>query len=257
LNASTLLIGAGNLTYFISGTPSSAGTASFAINIGGQNCSFTVTVNTLASQYAANSVFCAAGITPIVNVTNPATGKIWMDRNLGASQVAISSTDANGYGDLYQWGRRTDGHQCRNSSVTVTLSSSDQPLNANFILISSTPLDWRSPQNSNLWQGINGVNNPCPNGYRLPTTTELDQERLSWASNTSAGAFASPLKLSLGGNRAYNTGAIQATGVLGFYWSSNVTLTGSSFLIIGTSAHTAIQNNNPRSYGASVRCIKD
>jgi hypothetical protein len=257
LNASTLLIGAGNLTYFISGTPSSAGTASFAINIGGQNCSFTVTVNTLASQYAANSVFCAAGLTPIVNVTNPSTGKIWMDRNLGASQVAISSTDANGYGDLYQWGRRTDGHQCRNSSVTVTLSSSDQPLNANFILISSTPLDWRSPQNSNLWQGINGVNNPCPNGYRLPTITELDQERLSWASNTSAGAFASPLKLSLGGNRAYNTGAIQATGVLGFYWSSNVTLTGSSFLIIGTSAQTAIQNNNPRSYGASVRCIKD
>jgi hypothetical protein len=118
-------------------------------------------------------------------------------------------------------------------------------------------LDWRSPQNSNLWQGINGVNNPCPNGYRLPTTTELDQERLSWASNTSAGAFASPLKLSLGGNRAYNTGAIQATGVLGFYWSSNVTLTGSSFLIIGTSAQTAIQNNNPRSYGASVRCIKN
>jgi len=40
-----------------------------------------------------------------------ATGKIWMDRNLGASQVATSSTDAAAYGDLYQWGRAADGHE--------------------------------------------------------------------------------------------------------------------------------------------------
>jgi len=33
-----------------------------------------------------------------------------MDRNLGATQVATSSTDENSYGDLYQWGRRADGH---------------------------------------------------------------------------------------------------------------------------------------------------
>ena len=29
------------------------------------------------------------------------TGKIWMDRNLGASQVATSLTDAASFGDLY------------------------------------------------------------------------------------------------------------------------------------------------------------
>jgi hypothetical protein len=36
-----------------------------------------------------------------------------MDRNLGASQVATSSTDPASYGDLYQWGRPADGHQIR------------------------------------------------------------------------------------------------------------------------------------------------
>ena len=60
---------------------------------------------------------CGFGETPIPSVTS-ATGKIWMDRNLGASQVATSSTDAAAYGDLYQWGRKKDGHQIRTSSVT-------------------------------------------------------------------------------------------------------------------------------------------
>ncbi len=83
-----------------------------------------------------------------------------MDRNLGAARVATSSTDASSYGDLYQWGRLTDGHQLRNSDVTTVLSTSDAPGHANFIINAPTPFDWRSPQNDNLWQGVNGINNP-------------------------------------------------------------------------------------------------
>ena len=55
--------------------------------------------------YPTGSVFCASGATTIVDVTNPTTGAIWMDRNLGATQAATSSTDVDAYGDLYQWGR--------------------------------------------------------------------------------------------------------------------------------------------------------
>ena len=50
-----------------------------------------------------------AAPTVVSEVTNSTTGAIWMDRNLGASQVATSSTDAASYGDLYQWGRAADG----------------------------------------------------------------------------------------------------------------------------------------------------
>ncbi|MEA3448519.1 MAG: hypothetical protein U9Q98_08760, partial [Bacteroidota bacterium] len=46
------------------------------------------------------------------DVLNPATGKVWMDKNLGASQVADSSNDYNAYGALFQWGRLSDGHEC-------------------------------------------------------------------------------------------------------------------------------------------------
>ena len=143
----------------------------------------------VVGTFPVGTINCA-GATAVINVTNPTTGKIWMDRNLGASQVATSSSDAASYGDLYQWGRRADGHQCRTSATTAALSSIDQPAHGNFILAPSTPYDWRSPQNTNLWQGVNGINNPCPSGYRIPTEPELEAERLSWSVNTSVGAFA-------------------------------------------------------------------
>jgi hypothetical protein len=100
-------------------------------------------------------------------------GRYWLDRNLGATQVATSSTDASAYGDLFQWGRGADGHQIRTSSTTTTTSATDIPGNASFIKSSS---NWRSAQNDNLWQGINGINNPCPSGYRIPTETEINVE---------------------------------------------------------------------------------
>ena len=48
-------------------------------------------------------------------------GRIWLDRNLGATQVATAYNDTASYGHLYQWGRYADGHQIRTSSVTEGL----------------------------------------------------------------------------------------------------------------------------------------
>jgi hypothetical protein len=44
LAAGTLANGAGSLTYTITGTPTTNGTASFAISLGGQSCTFTINV---------------------------------------------------------------------------------------------------------------------------------------------------------------------------------------------------------------------
>jgi hypothetical protein len=189
--------------------------------------------------------------TGIVDVINPSTGKIWMDRNLGATQTATSSTDSNSYGDLYQWGRSADGHQNRTSPTTATLSSVDKPAHGDFIL----SFDWRSTQNDSLWQGVNGVNNPCPRGYRLPTSAELNAERSSWSQNNSAGAFASPLKFPVAGSRYYNIGWLGNVGVFGFYWSSTVNSTLAQGLSFDSS--NAGTSNLRRGLGISVRCIKD
>ena len=244
LVAGTFAIGSGNLTYTITGTPSAEGIASFAINIGGQTCILT------------RSVIAPQPSTTIVNVTNPITGKIWMDRNLGASRVATNSTDIESYGDLYQWGRRADGHQLRNSAIMSTLSSIDQPAHGSFITVNSGNYDWRSPQNTSLWQGVNGVNNPCPSGFRLPAEAEWEAELSSWASqNAAAGAFASPLKLPMAGVRSFQDGTISNVGTTGGYWSSTVIGTVSWNLYFTSLATGVIANN--RSGGLSVRCIKD
>jgi hypothetical protein len=188
-------------------------------------------------------------------VTNPATGKIWMDRNLGATRVATSSTDANSYGHLYQWGRGSDGHQVRTSGTTTALSSSNTPGHGNFILAPNSPYDWRSPQNDNLWQGLSGTNNPCPSGYRLPTEAEWNAERLSWSSNNSAGAFASPLKLPVAGGRLGSNGSLGSVGSYGYYWSSTVDGSGSRGLYFGSTG--AGMYYGSRAGGDSVRCLKD
>jgi uncharacterized protein (TIGR02145 family) len=269
LTAGVFANGTGNLTYTITGTPSASGTASFALNIGGKTCTLARTVQSLASLYPAGSVFCASGPTAIVDVTNPTTGKTWMDRNLGASQVATSSTNTASYGDLYQWGRRSDGHQCRTSSSTDVISSVDQPTHGMHIMCNgaNSTDDWRNPQNNALWQGVGGVNNPCPTGYRLPTGAEFSAELSTWSSLNGAGAFSSIQKFSLAGNRGYVDGSgdpILNIGFSGTYWTSSIHTTSQNWLrsdyLRFTSTEATLRTgtlSGSRAVGMSVRCIKN
>lgn len=195
-----------------------------------------------------------SSFTEIVDVTNPATGRTWMDRNLGAIRVAASSWDTLAYGDLYQWGRLSDGHEKRNSGITSTLSSLDQPGHGDYIISGSGANgDWRNPQNHNLWQSVNGANNPCPTGYRIPTEDEWIAERQSWDRFNIGGAFDSPLKLPAAGGR--DGSGISQGGELGLYWSSSVSDTRSMYL--GFDHSYVMELGGRRSLGFSIRCIKD
>ncbi|HMS69026.1 MAG TPA: FISUMP domain-containing protein, partial [Saprospiraceae bacterium] len=189
-----------------------------------------------------------------------AGGRCWLDRNLGASQVASTVDDAQGFGHLFQWGRRADGHQLTSPlpSVTNALSNSDLIGHGMFILPTGSPLDWRSPQNANLWQGEMGTNNPCPNGFRIPTQLEFDSERLSWITNDGAGAFASPLKLTFSGQRNAIDGNIYQQGTNGHYWLSTISPTHNHitrYLSFHQGAAGIFQL--ARAAGMAVRCIKD
>ena len=188
----------------------------------------------------------------VTTVYNPITGETWMDRNLGATQIATSFDDVNAYGDLYQWGRNTDGHQIRTSSTTSILSTTNSPNHSDFILANS---DWLTVSDDNLWQGVNGINNPCPLGFRLPTEAELEAERLSWTSNDAAGAFESPLKLTIGGARSRMSGAIGNVGTFVGYRTSD--LNGLQSRMLGISLTTSLMGDRDRADGNCVRCIQD
>ena len=186
-----------------------------------------------------------------------ANGTCWLDRNLGANRVALSSNDTQAYGDLFQWGRDDDGHQTRTSDVTQTLATSNNPGHDDFIAVtyggSTPPYSWSNPQDMNLWQGVNGVNNPCPTGFRLPTESEFEAERLSWVTNNLAGAFASPLKLPA---TLYRNDVGNIWGTLtALYWTSTVTNnTTIRTLNINT---TSDWSNGWTGGGLGARCIKD
>jgi len=150
-------------------------------------------------------------------------GKCWMDRNLGATQVATSPTDSASYGYYYQWGRRGDGHQISGSGKTSATSASDVPGHNLFITTNTSPYDWRIPQSpnkDNLWAGAK-TNNVCPSGWHVPTQAEWAAEANHFSPQTSVGAFNSALKLPLAGFRYRASGSLYYRGSSGYYWSSS------------------------------------
>jgi hypothetical protein len=243
----TLVLGDGFVNIAVSGVSESEGLAGFEISLGGQSCFLELPVE----QFIPSPpTYCTGSSTEIVDLLNPITGRTWMDRNLGASRAAISSDDSLAFGDLYQWGRRSDGHQCRNSETTSVLSSTDIPNHGDFILSLE---DWREPPNNDLWQDGDTVNNPCPTGYRLPTLPEMNAEISSWNELNILGAYNSPLKWTTGSYRDF-AGSI-AESQAGYYWSSRAT-NGYSRALRFT-INSAQMDPRKRANGKSVRCIKD
>lgn len=210
----------------------------------------------LLSLLSITLLLSANAQTTIVDVTNPITGATWMDRNLGATQVATSETDVDAYGYYFQWGRGADGHEIPTSMTTTTLSMDEIPGHGSFIVNPNAPYNWISSQINTLWQGVNGVNNVCPTGYRIPTNAEFDAERLTWGSQDAIGAFNSVLKLPLSGYRSVENGTFIVIGEVGYYYSSDLDVSGGTNYLAFNSSVAGIYSSN-RGHGMSVRCIKD
>jgi len=173
--------------------------------------------------------------TPVMGEDN----RIWLRHNLGADytnlqkadfdpgQDATSVTDYRAYGSMFQWGRKPDGHElvnwtdCCNSTARYgTISGkSDIPTHANFITVTWTSVtDWRASTNYNLWSGLDAVNNPCPDGFRVPNRNNFE----NYVSVTSRNAMATNLKFVLNGlRRGYETNApFYRRGVQTNLWTS-------------------------------------
>ena len=221
---------------------------------------YIVTV-TVAANGNFGQASSAATAFSIYGTVTTATGRIWMDRNLGASRVALSSTDTQAYGDYYQWGRPADGHQTQylNNGFTYTKSSTSVPSNSLFILPQDSSDDWISAPDNTLWTGANPANNPCPFGFRIPTEAEWASEQATWSSNNSAGAFASPLKLPVPGwiSTWHSNAFFTAKDAFGVYPTQTAYSNG-QVKYLGIEPNNSWFDTNIFKYmGMPCRCIKD
>ena len=175
-------------------------------------------------------------------VQSPYTNKIWLDRNLGASQVCQSYDDSSCYGNLYQWGRDADGHEKRNSSNFNTGNS-----------------DWNDSdsdgsERSAFWSKTDG-SGICPMGYRVPTIDELAEETLLNGVDDRVDASNNFLKLPSAGYRGSNDGSLNNEGSRGYVWAATPSSSYAHYLYFGSAY--AYTYNSSRAYGCSVRCLKD
>lgn len=248
--------GKGNLIYDIEGVPTKNAAVTFDIVKNNESCRLIISVtDELISRYSPESQFCSGNITEITEVQGSYFFTRWMSQNLEASQTAENPRDQKAYGGLYQWGRVSDLHQCNNSRTTTSLSATARPNHSDFILAQTVRGNWLNDNDTTLWEGIQAPNNPCPNGFRLPTAEEFETEVNSWGQQDFEGAFNSRLKLPLSGYRDALTGDIKEQGLTGYYWTSSTLDDRALCLKIGINTAQIIPL--PRTTGACVRCIKN
>jgi uncharacterized protein (TIGR02145 family) len=271
LTAGTLASGAGSVTYTITGTPSASGTASFALSLGGQSCTFTRTVSSAAGG-GGSSATCGAA-----NVHNPnltygtmtdQEGNVyktivigtqeWMAENLNTSiyrngdaiptnldNAAWQSTTSGAwayynndasyacpYGKLYNWYTCVDARQL-------------------------CPTGWHVPTDAEWIVLTNYLDGESVAGGKMKTTGTIEAATGLWYSPNVEATNSSGFSGAPGGLRILN-GEYGNIGYFGYWWSSSELDSFNAWNhLLDFSFGTAFRNFYNRRKGFSVRCLRD
>ena len=204
--------------------------------------------------------------------------KVWLTNNLGADYANINSehfnlmgrmapgdqNDTKSYGSHFQWQRKADGHELidwtkmKTPAASVHYTPPTTLANSWYNAGTNSYIDDGGFDNSwvnstlatagpfNLWQA-NGANNPCPNGFHVPTKTEFD-DYLNAVGGWSGMQTDPQLRLPGAGNRQYAGGYTMNEGSH-YYWASTTSS-------VNPTRPDGI-NNRRQSRSVSVRCIQD
>ncbi|MCW8838769.1 MAG: hypothetical protein OQK11_08720 [Thiovulaceae bacterium] len=199
------------------------------------------------------------------SVISSATGRTWLDRNLGAEKVCNPEvTESACWGDLYQWGREADGHQETNSTFVDSLAA--DIVNVGNAFLGGNTEDWTTADENGSERKINWNKTDgsviCPVGYRVPTVAEFENEIDGLDLNNSNDILNSFLKLPItqyrkpeDGSKSYVSIGVYHTQDI--YVDTTVNVTYDNHIITFNS--TSIDTNGTADFhfGLPVRCIKD
>jgi uncharacterized protein (TIGR02145 family) len=227
LVAGTFANGAGSLTYNITGTPSASGTANFALNIGGQTCTLSRTVNSGGSSSSAS---CGA-----TNVHNPnltygsmtdQDGNTYKTIVIGTQEWMAENLKASHYrnGDLIPvvtnpntWAGLSTGATCWYNNDSATYNCPYGKLYNWYAAVDARnlcPAGWHVPTDAEWTTLGNYLGGDAIAGGKMKSTGTQYWQSPNTAADNSSGFSGLP-----GGYRA-NYGTFFDIGNYGFWWSS-------------------------------------
>ena len=211
-------------------------------------------------------------------------GTVWAPVNCGYHKQHYK------YGKLYQWGRRygqgyysatyadatspyileTNGEDS-NSKYTLNSHYSD----VFFLSRSKYEYDGVFPHRDWLWNNgreaepVKSLSDPCPEGWRVPTETELEnliKNYSDWTRNRGQNGywFSGSVPYSTGVNRLFLPAAgdhycesedASSRNNHGSYWSSSPLSDVAKSIYFGE--RDVFASSDPRANGLSVRCVKE
>lgn len=204
---------------------------------------------------------------------------VWAPVNCGY-EPANGEYKGYPYGKLYQWGRKYgQGYDSNDASYPSGANLVQGPVDPSwgssadhsdeFFYGSS---NWCNQQIDDLWADSNGKTgeDPCPEGWRVPTYDELSNLRAnysSWTTDASehngryfTGEYTymegiAQIFLPAAGYRYYIDGSVSKRGYVGDYWSS--TSIQSLLYYLGFDSGGVYMGGGNRANEYTVRCVQE
>jgi uncharacterized protein (TIGR02145 family) len=257
LQAGTFSNGSGNVTYTITGTPATSGTASFALNVGGKTCALTRTVNSAPQNPTS-------GYGPNISDND---GNTYKTVYIGTQQWMAENLKTAKYNDGAGIPNVTVNTQWQNN-ITGAWSyyNNDAANNAKYGKL----YNWYAVSPT-----TNGNKNVCPSGWHVPTDAEwtvltdylgglnvaggkMKEVGTTKWNSPNTDATNTSLFTGLPGGERSNNGKYYNVGIIGDWWSSTEYDTfNARNRYLGYYYGYAYRSANVKGLGFSVRCLRD
>jgi uncharacterized protein (TIGR02145 family) len=263
----TLVNGNGSVTYVVTGTATSSGTANFAINLGGKSCTVTINVEEPTQTSGINFTSIGAPVGSFQNNITDVDGntyktvkigtQVWMAENLKTTKYSDGTTIPNVV-DNTQWENNTTG--------AWSYYENDAANNVKYGKL----YNWYAVSKT-----TNGNKNICPIGWHVPTDAEWtvltdylsgeyvaggkmkEVDTISWQSPNTDATNTSLFTGLPGGYRIVD-GHYVAIGNYCYWWSSTEDNTNGAFLrYLYYYDGGADRFSGSKNLGFSLRCLRD